>query len=283
MKLRPLLVLTLFSALALLTGPLPAAAGDGKDLTHQVTLLVGHPGEAHGQAQADGVLIVPGTVIPVGADVAMVAADAGQRADQLADLAGKLKATLRLADVEVQYDQAVPLKLKSPSRLAAPAKSDLDLRLELLGVSGEVATYRVSFAGAKPLGDSTVAVPIGRRAVVGGLDGSAAPYFFVVLEPRRQVRRADEAGLTRPTIISRVQPQYTAEARAHRIKGLVILDALIGTDGRVSDIQVLQGATHGLTEAAIEAVRRWRFEPARDESGKAVAVRYSLTTSFDVQ
>jgi hypothetical protein len=54
--------------------------------------------------------------------------------------------------------------------------------------------------------------------------------------------------------------QLLPQAKAKKVKGLVILDALIGTDGRISDIQVLQGATE---QAVIELLHRARAEDGR--------------------
>jgi protein TonB len=60
---------------------------------------------------------------------------------------------------------------------------------------------------------------------------------------------------------------------------VVVLDAVIDTSGRVTEIDVLRALRFGLTKAAVRAVRTWRFEPACLD-GRAVAVRYNLTVRF---
>jgi len=78
------------------------------------------------------------------------------------------------------------------------------------------------------------------------------------------------------------EPHYPEEARHARVQGVVILQTIIDTAGMVRNIKVLKGLPSGLTEAAVEAVSTWRFEPATLD-GKPVAVYYLVTVSFSVQ
>jgi protein TonB len=69
-----------------------------------------------------------------------------------------------------------------------------------------------------------------------------------------------------------VRPVYPAAARQARAEGTTLLRVHISTDGNIDDVQVQRSAGHAaLDRAAAEAVRKWRFEPARNGSG-AVAV-----------
>jgi protein TonB len=85
-----------------------------------------------------------------------------------------------------------------------------------------------------------------------------------------------------PKRIYAPDPHYPEEARHARVQGVVILQTIIDTAGKVTDVRVLKGLPSGLTEAAVEAVSSWRFEPATLE-GKPVAVYYLVTVSFSVQ
>jgi TonB family protein len=78
------------------------------------------------------------------------------------------------------------------------------------------------------------------------------------------------------------EPIYPEEARLARIQGVVILQTIIDVLGTVTDIRVLKGLPSGLSEAAVEAVSRWRFNPATLD-GKPVAVYYMVTITFSVQ
>jgi TonB family protein len=56
-------------------------------------------------------------------------------------------------------------------------------------------------------------------------------------------------------------PQYTEEARKAGIAGTVVLEATLGKDGCLRDVRPIRTLGYGLDESAIEAVRRWKFEP----------------------
>ena len=86
----------------------------------------------------------------------------------------------------------------------------------------------------------------------------------------------------KPEKISSPQPQYTAEARKARVQGVVIAQALIDQEGYVTELKILKGLPLGLSEAAEEVIRRWRFKPAT-LNGKPVAVYYNLTVNFRLQ
>lgn len=73
--------------------------------------------------------------------------------------------------------------------------------------------------------------------------------------------------------------RYPEIARAARIEGKVVVEAVIDATGRVTRVRVLESLPLGLDRAAVEAVERWRFEPATN-NGKPVAVLYNLTIWF---
>jgi len=79
-------------------------------------------------------------------------------------------------------------------------------------------------------------------------------------------------------LVSRVQPAYPALAIQARIQGNVILHAIIGRDGQVSELQVLSGHPL-LVNAALDAVRQWRYNPTL-LNGQAVEVETTITVSF---
>ena len=81
-----------------------------------------------------------------------------------------------------------------------------------------------------------------------------------------------------PTKIRNVSPVYPAEAQAARVSGMVIIEAIIGTDGRVTDARVLRSIPM-LDEAAMEAVRQWEFTPTL-LNGAPVRVIMTVTVNF---
>jgi len=82
-----------------------------------------------------------------------------------------------------------------------------------------------------------------------------------------------------PVAIVHVNPLYPEEARVQHISGIVVLATVIDHTGAVRDIRVLQGLPHGLSEAAVEAVKQWVFKPGT-MNGEAVDVVFKLTINF---
>ena len=76
-------------------------------------------------------------------------------------------------------------------------------------------------------------------------------------------------------------PKYTEAARKHNVNGTVALTAILCRSGQVTDIQVVKGLPHGLTEGAIDAAKRIKFEPAQKD-GEAVSQTTQLEYSFSV-
>jgi protein TonB len=81
-----------------------------------------------------------------------------------------------------------------------------------------------------------------------------------------------------PTQISKIQPVYPAEAMAAGVSGVVILEAVIGVDGRVNDAKVLRSIPQ-LDQAAVDAVRQWVYTPTL-LNGVPVPVIMTVTVTF---
>jgi TonB family protein len=85
-----------------------------------------------------------------------------------------------------------------------------------------------------------------------------------------------------PEKISGPNPMYPEAARRARIQGVVVLECTIGKDGSVKEAKVLRGLPLGLTESAVDAVKKWQFKPST-LNGKPVEVLYILTVRFNLQ
>jgi periplasmic protein TonB len=86
-------------------------------------------------------------------------------------------------------------------------------------------------------------------------------------------------GVSAPRPIYAPDPEYSEEARKAKFQGTVVLWMIVTPEGRAQDIHVMRSAGMGLDERALEAVRTWRFEPARKD-GQPVAVQISVEVSF---
>lgn len=99
---------------------------------------------------------------------------------------------------------------------------------------------------------------------------------------KRKPVRVDDGGLVSPPVkISGPDPVYTRASREEWIQGNVILDSIIGPDGNVKCVRVLEGLPGGLSCSAAVAVMDWKFEPAT-EDGVPVEVAYVLKVLFDL-
>jgi TonB family protein len=83
----------------------------------------------------------------------------------------------------------------------------------------------------------------------------------------------------RPTILYKEKGKYTEEARQNRIEGTVVLNVVFRADGRITNIRVVRGLPDGLTEKAIEAATKVRFNPAV-KNGVPVSVRGDIEFTF---
>lgn len=86
-------------------------------------------------------------------------------------------------------------------------------------------------------------------------------------------------GVSAPHAIYDPDPEYSEEARQANYQGTVILWAVIGPDGRPRELRVARSLGMGLDEKAMEAVRNWRFEPAKKD-GQPVAVQINIEVNF---
>jgi TonB family protein len=90
------------------------------------------------------------------------------------------------------------------------------------------------------------------------------------------------AGITAPAIIREVKPDYTEEGRRRHLEGDVVLEIVVKSDGSVGNVKVLQRLGAGLDERAIEAVRQWRFSPAK-RYGTPVDVLVEVAMEFKLR
>jgi TonB family protein len=122
------------------------------------------------------------------------------------------------------------------------------------GVPGGVS---VGVSGGVPGG-------VSERIGVDSVNGSSTPQDRV-----------------RPKILYKEKADYTQEARDRRIEGKVILEVVFQADGKITGIKVIQGLPSGLTEKAIEAAQKIRFEPAMKD-GVPVNTRGKVDYHFSL-
>jgi TonB family protein len=149
--------------------------------------------------------------------------------------------------------EAVPKVLPPPDLLPHAG----DSTAPVFGVTIE-STSSSGTGPSVPVGNSIVAP--GKHAAESGAAKALAPPV-----PEYQVT-------TMPLPQGRCVGKYTDEAKQAAIEGTVVLDLVIAETGCVREVRVVSGLDHGLTEAAIAAVKECRFSPG-ERDGIAVPVR----------
>jgi TonB family protein len=82
-----------------------------------------------------------------------------------------------------------------------------------------------------------------------------------------------------PVLVSKVEPEYSEEARKAKYSGSVLLSIVVDPSGLPRDIRIVRPLGLGLDQKAIDAVMKWRFRPGM-KGGRAVAVQAQVEVSF---
>jgi protein TonB len=101
--------------------------------------------------------------------------------------------------------------------------------------------------------------------------GSGQPASSIGAPPDAPVRlgSGDRLGL-----IKKVDPVYPSTLQAGGIAGTVVLDATIHRDGTIGDVTVLRSSNPAFEQAAVEAVKQWRYTPLPYEGIVTVTIRF---------
>ena len=106
----------------------------------------------------------------------------------------------------------------------------------------------------------------------------------VVLAGQEQTVYKPGNDVTLPSVIRQVKAEYTREAMDAHIEGLVLLDIVVLSDGKVGNVSVAKSldTTYGLDQQAVKAVKQWLFKPGTKD-GKPVAVQVSVEINFTLK
>ena len=154
-----------------------------------------------------------------------------------------------------------------------------------IGEDGQIKNMRV----LKGLGFGLDEVALGsvREWVLSPATRDGVPVSVVAqIDVQFNLRSANALrignGATPPTVLSRVEPQYTQEARLARLNGTVVLQTVVKNDGTVDVIRVVRGLPLGLTDSAVEALKQWKFRPGKKD-GQDVDVALNIEINFNLQ
>jgi TonB family protein len=110
----------------------------------------------------------------------------------------------------------------------------------------------------------------GAPDTAGGVAGSepGAPA-----EPGERAPSVPSSAIAPAVLLTRVDPAYPSAALAAGVAGTVVLDLHIDETGAVTDVDVRREGPLGMTEAAVAAVRQWRYRPAMGPAGPIAAIK----------
>lgn len=100
-------------------------------------------------------------------------------------------------------------------------------------------------------------------------DAETNAYFFPGLD-----------GVSAPKCEHCPTPEFPDEMRRNRIEGRVLLSAIVGEQGTLEDVRIVEDPGYGLAQRSVEVLRKWRLQPSRDPRGNLVKVRVPIETTF---
>jgi len=93
------------------------------------------------------------------------------------------------------------------------------------------------------------------------------------------VHHEGEKGLTPPKATYMANPDYPEKSRKAGVRGIVGVQAVVTSEGKVGDVSITKKLDPDLDEKAVEAVRKWTFKPAIKD-GRPVAAQINVHIQF---
>jgi TonB family protein len=169
-------------------------------------------------------------------------------------------------------DKPLATPVEIPSDIAALAESTQQPSLLQGFPEARLQTAAGSFLESRALHPAIAAPPEANWAEDSADHTSPAP-------PPPPLRIGGRVELAR--IVKRIPPIYPPLARAARVEGTVVIDAVIATSGRLENMKVLRGHPL-LVSAALDCVRQWRYQPAR-LNGKLIESPAHIEVNFELK
>ena len=172
----------------------------------------------------------------------------------------RIRMTIREVPAEVKQAPVAPVISAAPKAKPKPVEKK---RREVFGVSRKSMTSTASTAIEVKAGNTIAKAPDQEKLRPEDEDALPIP--------------TDEFLVTQmPKLLSEVRIPYPPEAKQKAVQGAVVMELLIDSDGRVRNAELIEGPGFGLNEAALAAVKGFRFSAAKvQEQAVAVKIRYA--------
>lgn len=175
------------------------------------------------------------------------------------------------------FDPATLLLFGRELKVKAIVTGDLKLgqnyRLTL-----ELHVYRMPFGR----GLAALKITLPMTAQMKSLMAKPVPLSLKPLVDFTHSPSPIKAGYKEPRCTACPIPDYTSEAVEQRVQGTVVLTATINLQGRATDILIVKALPDGLTTQAIDALKKWKLDPAISPSGKPVPAREIIDMPFQL-
>lgn len=192
-----------------------------------------------------------------------------------AELKGAEKITVPVAPKPKPVDKPVP----PPAQVTLPAVPQAASMQELPGMIANAPSISVPSQGSGEGGGAGTGrgTGVGEGSGSGVGPGTGGGFGGGAYEPGVK-------GVSMPEVISEKKPEYTSAAMRAKVQGTVEVEAIVNSDGSVSEARVVRSLDDrfGLDEKAIEAVRQWRFRPGV-KAGRPVPVRVLIELTFTLR
>ncbi|MCI0470857.1 MAG: energy transducer TonB [Candidatus Aminicenantes bacterium] len=132
---------------------------------------------------------------------------------------------------------------------------------------------------------SELIIPQGKTMVFGFEDSFGNPYFLSCQRRPDKAGNAEEpqriATLIKPKLINMVKPVYPEKALKGQLEGKVLLEVATDSAGNVADLTIAKGHHPLLNDAAVAAVKQWKYEPWL-VNGKPMPVKFTVVINFSL-
>lgn len=173
-------------------------------------------------------------------------------------------------------EQLVRAETLRKNYFEAMAYHSLLLRQQAL-LEDDPAVEKTLIAEADAIRQKALEIIKAQRAQSAGDQVAASPSEAPTAAPESPEGPFRVAGDVRaPILIERVEPVYPEEARKHGVSGIVILEIVVDATGQVTRATVLKPIADGGSEAALAAVKQWKFKPGT-LNGQPIDVIYNVT------
>jgi protein TonB len=174
----------------------------------------------------------------------------------------------QIEKTEIVATRARPVKLPTPPAEEPPPQLPDPVKASSLNDLAPESSSQIPDMGGVGFGDGGSGPAIAGSGGFGGDTGALV---------------RDQSAVHRPPLaVMKTSPEYPAEARSRGVSGFVMLKIFVGANGFVEEVKVEKSEPNGFFEnAAINAIRSWRFEPAINK-GTAVSAWTTQRIKFEL-